>query len=180
MRSSGLISGLSSLSCGGVRAWPELLLEVGTMVTITPAGHTISLLGHNGERWVSSLIYSVLSTAHGVSLWRLRLDPSALSSLIVPELLGLHLIPFTPRTPHSIQGTLKKVCVLPCRAGVSGTPLQRSLMTTIWLPEPIGSTVGRIDGRQGMQCITVYNHHYLSDQQKLLTMVIWTALYIKQ
>lgn len=64
MRSSGLISGLSSLSCGGVRAWPELLLEVGTMVTITPAGHAISLLGHNGERWVSSLIYSVLSTAH--------------------------------------------------------------------------------------------------------------------
>lgn len=111
MRSSGLTSGLSSLSYGDVRAWPELLLEVGTMVTITSAGPIISLLGPNGWGESAPLFIQFCLLLMECCPWRLRLDPS------------LHCIPWFSQScwgctsspsPHdllTLTKSLLKMCV---------------------------------------------------------------------
>lgn len=130
------------------------------------------------ERWVSSLTCSVLSTAHGV--FPVQAEAGS----------PLHRIPWLSQScwgctsspsPHDLLTLSKspqKTCVF-CSGELGSVtpPLQRSF---IWLPEPIGSILGRIHGRQGMQCMAAYSHHHLSGQLKLLTMVIWTTLHIKQ
>lgn len=106
---------------------------------------------------------------------------SAVHSLILPGLLGLHHIPSTPQSLQCIQVILKILWPLLWRTRVSHIPqLQETLMTIISLPESIGRIARSISVYYGKQCIIFYNHYYLSDQLKLLTVVIWTTLYIKR
>lgn len=127
------------------RAWPELLLQVGTsMVTIITSGHIFSLLGPDGERWVSSFIYSVLSTAHmsvACEGWgRTALCTSFLSS---PRAVGAAPHPLHPHDFLTLSKSPLKTCAFCCgELGSVTPPLQESLMTIIWLPEPLAALRG--------------------------------------
>lgn len=122
--------------------WSQLLLLGTLSAFLDPVG-----------RGVSSPIYPFFSTAH----WEFPVKAEAGPLL--------HCIPWlsqscwgctSPPSSHDhliLSKSPLKTCVL-CSGELRSVtpPLQRSLMTIIWLREPIGSIVGRING--GRACNT--------------------------
>lgn len=88
---------LSSLSCGVCES-----LDTASPAAGDSSSHNSYCRAHYLPPWtqreVSQLLhsFSFVCCSWECCLWRLRLDPSALHSLILPEQLRLHLTPFTP------------------------------------------------------------------------------------
>lgn len=112
---------------------------------------------------------------------RLRQDPTPHSFLNSPRAFGAAPHSIHPHRAFAVAKSSLKTWVLLWRTGVSDTPpLQDTLRTIIWLSETIARISEKISLYYAMQCRIFYNRYYLSDQLKLLTMVSWASLYIKQ
>lgn len=116
---------LSSLSCGICES-----LDTASPAAGDSSGHNSYCRAHYLPPWtqreVSQLLYSFsfVCCSWECCLWRLRLDPSALHSLILPEQLRLHLTPFTPMISSFYPNHPEKRGVfLQWRAGLSDTPI---------------------------------------------------------